>query len=75
MMDASDRMPNTTFTMIPPVAARSTFPLTEIASYIAAEMATPNDHPSELAILYSPDASPTLFGGALDTAVSVEGVA
>ena len=38
-------------------------------------MATPNAFPKDDAILYTPDATPTLSSGACATAVSVDGVA
>lgn len=73
MTDNNAKMPKITFVIIPPVAPKLTFPPAESASYTAAEMATPNEPPRELAILYNPDASPTLLAGAFDTAVSVDG--
>lgn len=64
-----------TLMMIPVVAAISRLPFADAAPYAVMEMATPNALPKELAILYTPAASPTLSEGALDTDVSVDGVA
>src|SRR5699024_7657261 len=66
---------NITLVIIPTIAATWTALTACTVLYTVAEMAIPNAFPKELAILYIPDASPTLLSGAATTAVSVDGVA